>query len=62
MCLYYCVLVLLIREYDVHDGVANPQSLATLMRITGLSACKLGSKFTHCTSNEYTYPYNVQLV
>ena len=29
MSLYYCVLVLLIGEYDVRDCVANPQSLAS---------------------------------
>ena len=40
-----CVLVLLIRGYDVHDCVVSPQSLASwiLARITGQSACKPGS-------------------
>ena len=27
VCITDCVLVLLIRRYDVHDCVANPQSL-----------------------------------
>jgi len=58
-----CVLVLLIRGYDNHDCVANPQSLVSyryLVGITGQSACRPDSKFTHCTGNEYMYPYNVQ--
>ena len=29
MSLYYCVLVLLIRGCDIHDYVANPQSLVS---------------------------------
>ena len=50
VCIADCVLVLLIRGYDVHDYVTNPQSLVRyLVRITGQSACKPGSKFTHCT-------------
>jgi len=64
MSLYYCVLLLLIRGYDVHNCVANPQSLVVgyLVRITGQSACKPGSKITNCTSKGYMYPYNAQLV
>ena len=62
VCITDCVLVLVISGYDVMIVylILKVLWIRYLVRITGQSACKPGSKITHCTSNEYMYPYNVQ--